>query len=70
MTNENTPHTIFSFFVQYLKKDANVNVIEAILCNFDQTNFFYETEFQSSKTCMFIQYKFKKKIKKMIGFHI
>ena len=30
------------------------NVIEAILSNFDQTIFFYKSEFQSSISCMFI----------------
>jgi hypothetical protein len=45
------------FFAQYMKKDANFNVIEAILSSFDETIFFYKAEFQSSKTCMFIQYK-------------
>ena len=33
------------FFAQYMKKDANFNVIEAILSNFDQTIFFYKSEF-------------------------
>jgi hypothetical protein len=42
------------FFAQYMKKDANFNVIEAILSNFDQTIFFYKSEFQSSISCMFI----------------
>ena len=42
------------FFAQYMKKDANCNVIEAVLSNFDETIFFYKAEFQSSITCMFI----------------
>jgi hypothetical protein len=40
----------------------NLNIIEnnqeAILSKFHQTNlFYYKTEFQSSKTCMFMEYK-------------